>query len=283
MMKKLTALMLFAVLCSLVARAPAAERPPLVLENPLFAFDNGVGRGQMAPAEQAALLKELGYDGIGYTGATDLPTRLAAFDEAGLKVFSIYVNVMLKPSGYDIQFDVPKTVEQLKGHGTTIWLTIRGNGGKKAEESAVAAIRKIADAAAPAGLRVVLYPHAGFYVDTTGDGTRLAEKSGRDNVGTTLNLCHWLKVEPQKPLEEILDHAGDRLMMVSINGAEKDGRSWQQLIQPLDSGNFDVYGVLAELKSRGYTGPIGIQCYNVPGPPREKLTRSMAAWRAMVK
>jgi hypothetical protein len=31
-----------------------------------FVFDNGVGRGMWTPEEQAAILKQLGYDGISY-------------------------------------------------------------------------------------------------------------------------------------------------------------------------------------------------------------------------
>jgi len=269
-------------ICAFSSLVWAEDRASLEMDNPFFAFDNGVATGRLAPPEQAAMLKELGYDGIGYNTADHLPERLAAFDEAGLKVFSIYVNVMLKPDGYDIQFDVPRTVALLKGRDTRIWLTIRGHGGEKAEESALAAIREIADAAAPAGVQVVLYPHVKFYVETTDQGTRLAKLSQRPNVGTSLNLCHWLQKEPEKPLREILDRAGDRLMLVSINGAEQGGRGWDQLIQPLGSGSYDVYAVLKELKSRGYTGPIGLQCFRVPGPPREHLGKSITAWREMV-
>jgi hypothetical protein len=54
---------------------PSAPRGPT-----LFAFDNGVGRGsQWTPEKQAAVLATLGYDGIGYTGVTDLAERQRAF------------------------------------------------------------------------------------------------------------------------------------------------------------------------------------------------------------
>ena len=52
--------------------------------------------------------------------------------------------------------------------------------------------------------------------------------------------------------------------MVSINGADHTG-GWDRLIQPLDRGEFDVYGFLKTLRDLGYTGPIGLQCYMVPG------------------
>jgi len=55
-----------------------------------FAFDNGVGRGNLTPAQQAEMLKELSYAGIGYTGTTALGERQRAFDQAGLVITSLY-------------------------------------------------------------------------------------------------------------------------------------------------------------------------------------------------
>jgi len=62
-------------------RAADVANPPPV-KHAFFAFDNGVGRGQLAPAEQARILKELGYDGISYNETVDLPTdgELYRFD-----------------------------------------------------------------------------------------------------------------------------------------------------------------------------------------------------------
>ena len=54
--------------------------PQASVANPFFAFDNGTGYGRVSPEEQAAMLKELGYDGIGYTGAQQIPAMLKALD-----------------------------------------------------------------------------------------------------------------------------------------------------------------------------------------------------------
>ena len=56
---------------------------------------------------------------------------------------------------------------------------------------------------------------------------------------------------------------------------------WDRLIQTLDRGSFDVGRVLRTLKQLDYTGPIGLQCYAIPGDSRENLTRSMSAWRKL--
>ena len=59
---------------------------------PVFAFQNGVHFGKVE--QRIAVLKELGYDGIGsaHLGADlPLPARLKAYDEAGLKLFSFFL------------------------------------------------------------------------------------------------------------------------------------------------------------------------------------------------
>ena len=38
--------------------------------------------------------------------------------------------------------------------------------------------------------------------------------------------------------------------------------------------------VLARAAKMGYTGPIGLQCYGIPGDVRDNLAESMKAWRS---
>jgi len=37
------------------------------------------------------------------------------------------------------------------------------------------------------------------------------------------------------------------------------------------------------VKKVGYRGPVGLQCYRVPGPSEDHLKRSMATWRDITK
>ena len=66
---------------------PTSQKP----RSPFYAFDNGTGRGKLPLDEQAKIVKELGYDGIGYTGTQRIPEMLKALDARGLKMFSVYV------------------------------------------------------------------------------------------------------------------------------------------------------------------------------------------------
>ena len=251
------------------------------LTSPLFAFDNGTGRGRLAPQVQAKMLSELGYAGIGYTGAKGIPEMLEALDRHKLKMFSIYVGAKLGPDGPTFDPSLKQGIEALKGRDTLIWLTITGNA-PNGDDQAAKVVGQIADMAAAAGLRIALYPHVGFYVARTEDALRIAEKVGRPNVGVSVNLCHWLKLDDEKNMEPLLDAAMPRLFVVSINGADRgetNKMGWDRLIQTLDRGDFDVYRFLKVLTDLGYTGPIGLQCYALKGDIRENLERSIGAWK----
>jgi len=249
------------------------------LDNPFFAFDNGTGRGVLSPAEQAKMLKELGYEGIGYTGTGNVPAMLKALDEHDLKMFSTYVGATLGPDGGSYDPGLPAATKEFKAHGTTLWLFVRGKGN---DEQAVKLIRELAHLAAESDLEVVLYPHHGFYVQSVDDAIRLAKKVDRKNVGAAFNLCHWLREGKLDRLEEQLAAVIPHLKLVSINGADKEG-GWDRLIQTLDQGEYDVYNSVKRIRELGYTGPVGLQCYNVKGDRRENLQKSINAWKVFQK
>jgi sugar phosphate isomerase/epimerase len=263
--------------------APAAERQP---DRPggeysFFAFDNGVGRGHWSPEKQAATLAALGYDGIGYSGVEELEERMDAFARHRIRIFNLYVGARLGPEGPTLAPGLVEALPKLKNRGIALWLFVTG----KADDGEAQAIRivgEIADLAAAQGVRVVLYPHTGFYVATLSDAMRVARATGRPNVGVTFNLCHFLKVEGESGWREAVVSALPLLEFVSINGADAgDTRTmgWERLIQPLGRGTFDVARVMSTLKELGYRGPVGLQCYNVMGDQEDNLRRSMIAWQ----
>jgi sugar phosphate isomerase/epimerase len=199
-------------------------------------------------------------------------------------MFSTYVRVNLEAGNAPYDPGLPEAIQQLKGHGTALWLHVHGprSPSNALDDRAVEVIRDIAEMARASELPVVLYPHVGFYVATTKDAVRLVDKVDRDNVGASFNLCHFLKQNDARDLNDCLKHAMPKLLLVSINGADSgDTRAmgWNRLIQTLDRGTFDVTPVLRTLKEGGYKGPIGLQCYAIPGDITENLGRSIKAWR----
>ncbi len=242
---------------------------------PFFVFDNGLN----GLADPPRVLKELGYQGVGVR-ALDIGGLIQSYEQAGLKVFSTYVGCRLDQTPpYDPAFK--EQIARLKGSDVILWLTVLG--GKRGQEDAKAAtvVREIADMAAAAQLRVALYPHTGFYVATTADALRVAKQVERPNVGVSINLCHELMTEQGPQLDVTIREALPQLMVVSINGADgkQPGYSWDRLIQPLGRGDYDVCGFLKKLKTAGYKGPIGLQCYGVKGDPLENLKQSVSAWK----
>jgi sugar phosphate isomerase/epimerase len=255
---------------------------------PFFAFDNGVGRGtDITPAQQAEVLADMGYQGIGYTGVQHIPAMLKALDARGLKMFSTYVRVNLDG---EPPFDpgLPQAIEQLRGHGTALWIHVHGRRSpdNALDDRAVRVIRQIARLAAESDLPVVLYPHTGFYVADNQDALRIVRKVDRENVGTSFNLCHFLKQQDAAEMAAVVRESLPYLRLVSVNGAdsgETQSMGWDRLIQTLDRGTFDLLPLLKMLQEAGYRGPIGLQCYAVPGDMRDNLQRSIAAWRQLTE
>ncbi len=249
---------------------------------PVYAFQNGVHFN--SAEERVKVLKELGYDGIGAARVKDvlsLPQRLKLYDEARLKLFSFYVGGQLGPKGHNYGKEISQAIKDLKGRDVILELYVQGNKKANTDEQAVAFVREIADQAKESGLRIVLYPHTGFYVDTLGTAMRIARKCERDNVGVMFNLCHYLMVEPKTDLKTALTDAKPLLWQVSTCGAEKEGRSWDQLIQTLDRGSYDQAALFKLLRELGFKGNVGFQCYAIRGDSRDNLKRSIGAWNKL--
>ena len=249
-----------------------------VAANPFFAFDNGFHpKADWPPARQAALLKELGYDGIGYSGIGNLEERQKAFREKGLRIFNLYVGCHVdKPETHAPAFK--DAMRKLEGTGTDLWLTVQGPAGEF--DKAADVVGEIADAANAHGLRIAIYPHKGYLVASAEDALKIVGKAKRPNLGLTLNLCHELAAGHAARMQEIVRACAPHLFLVSINGADPAG-TWKELIQPLGEGGYDVAGFVRMLGNAGYTGPVGLQCYQISIPPQDHLARSIAAWRTI--
>ena len=243
------------------------------------------GLKQRPVAELAKLLREVGFDGAGYSILTGprLEETLRASDEAGLKVYLMQTSINLAPNAaarYDVE--VPGAIRKLKGRPAVVVVTLNGlkPGDPAGMELAVQALRELGDVAAEAGVRISAYNHVNCWNESVPFNVELVKKVNHPQVGFNFNVCHWLKVDGNKDYRPLLRANAEKLFCVTICGAQIGAQTWTNgLIQPLDQGDFDNRSLLATLREIGYGGPVGIMCYGIPGDAREYLGRSMKTWK----
>ena len=256
-------------------------------KNPFFAMDT-IARGK--PEIVVPMLEELGFAGLG--GAPGDAAMAQALSAAGLRYFNGYHTITFDAARPALDEPLRKMIEAMPG--TALWLSVARvqregaafpNSSADGDEIALARLRELAAYAAPRGVKIALYPHAGSWLERVEDAMRLAEKVNDPAVGMTFNLCHWLKVEgSERDPAPVLRAALPRLMFVTINGADAGdtkAMGWERLIRPLGEGSYDVGALLKTLRATGYEGPIGFQGYGIQGNARTVLAKTMVAWKAM--
>ena len=275
----------------LVLSAPSPAAEPA--KHLFFAYCMDTADAQKRDlAAQATMLKEVGFDGGGHCWPFEtMEERLRTLDSVGLKTVHIYATAMLPVDAPIVpEAGLRKVIPLLKDHHVQIALGIRQiRKWKKSDPAgdaeAVNLVRQIADLAQPVGATVVLYPHFDFWMEKLEDTVRLARQVDRPNVGVMFNLCHWLRAEGERDMENALRDALPLLQAVSINGcdtiAELSAANWEtgRWIQPLGKGSYPVGDVLKMLDGLGYRGPVGLQCFGIGGDARVHLSASMTAWQ----
>ncbi|MBL7224224.1 MAG: hypothetical protein ISS72_10245 [Candidatus Brocadiae bacterium] len=269
-----------AAVAGLAARGatPAERKKPMW---PFYAFDNGL-RTIKGYEDQAKLLKDLGYVGLEYhLNHQRLPEMLEALDTHGLELNAVYT---VPWAEQPVDPKLGDSIKLMKGRATRIEMGIRSKTFKKPSDpagdpQAIELMTRVSDLCGDTGPVVSVYPHAWFWTEKVDDGARLAKKIGRKNVGTNFNLVHWTWVKQSRSVEATLRDVLPHLFSVTINNGTTKGRK----IYALDQGDYDLLGFLGTVKKVGYTGPVGLQCYSVPGASEAHLKRSMAVWQALTK
>lgn len=271
--------------CLALAASPAPAGP-----NPFFVFDNGLRGETLTTIEsQLDLAKEVGFDGLSWR--TDDPARiqqvLDGAKERGLKLFVIYANLELKDGKMVYDPRLKEIIPLCQGTDTMIWPNMTSkqfkNSDPAGDDIAVAGLRELAALCEASGVRIAIYPHVNMWVHRVEDALRVVKKVDRKNVGLTFNLCHALLDEAEARIPALIEEAAPHLFVATINGADSGAskKEMPRMIQTLDRGSYDVGIVLRKLKEAGFTGPIGLQCYNIKGDSKTLLTGSMRAWRKL--
>ena len=277
------------------AAPPAATAPvrPHGGARPFFAMHTGTGGG--AIGAQADLVRELGFDGLAWDLA-DLPAARVACEERGMDVGSAYAVLRLptlaadaKPADVDaalagVLAPLRAALQALAGGPGQLWLALdRADGaanGAAGDALALAALRALLPDARATGVEIALYPHHGCWLATAADAMRVLAAAPDRHLGVCFNPCHELRATDATDLRPLLRACGERLLAVTVHGADVAGADWSTLIRPLGDGDLPLAGLLAELDALGFAGPVGLQGFGVSGPARDHLARSVAAWRA---
>jgi sugar phosphate isomerase/epimerase len=275
---------LFAYLCVL-GTLVAADRPVF------FAMDTAA---RLEPAECAQVLAELGYAGLGGRPST-AKAHAAALQSKALGFFNAYHVANFAYGETQLPADLTKAVDDLAGTGGTLWLAINKvqfpagmkMGPEYGDTVVVPQLRQLIAHASSKGVKLSLYPHAGFWAARFETCVRVANKLDDPALGVTFNLCHWLKVEGSErdPLP-LIKEALPRLNFITINGADAgdtQNLGWDKLIQPLGRGTYDVGAFVAKARAAGYRGPFGFQGYGIKMESKELLKETMEGWKKVVK
>lgn len=257
------------------------------LDNIFYCFNNGttLPNAPVGLEAQAALVKQLGYDGLaGHTEDNYYELR-EAMDKEELEMPEIYIAMNIVKGKISYHEALKGILEHSKDRDLLVALHLHADefmDNKTAgDELFVEGIRDLADFAAPLNVKIAIYPHVNFYCETLEHAINLAKQINRKNSGITLNLCHLLKVEGESGWEDKALAALPQLFMVSINGADSGNTKemdWNRLIQPLGEGSFDTFELVKLLKDNGYNGKFGLQCYNIKQDCEVALTKSINTW-----
>lgn len=257
-------------------------------QNTLSGFKNA----PQTAKEKAKLLKTIGYNGLEGFGYKDFFELKNALDKEGLGMPVNYVALNFEADGKLENTSADEIKEMIKAspQGVVIYFHLHSNSyqdDKETGDKVVAAIlQELSDYSASYGVKLCAYPHVSTYCETVAHSVKLAKMVGRKNYGAAMNLCHMLKVEGPEGIDRKVKESAPFLFAVNICGAD-DGDTkqfgWDRLIQPLGQGSFDTYRFVKSLKDNGYTGPFGLQCYNLKGDAVETLTQSLEAWKGYQK
>ncbi len=284
-MKKYPSLII--LVCTILATSLSCSTKEL--DNVFYAQNtlSGFTNAPETPQEKAGLIKSIGFDGLEGFGYNDFFALKDALEREGLKMPVNYVALPFEADGIlndSVAFQIKEMIAA-STDGEIMYFTLQSNNFKDEKEAGDQVVsrilRELSDYAASYGVRLCTYPHINTYCETVAHSVKLAVMVDRKNYGAAMNLCHLLKVEGSEGIDMKIKEFAPYLFAVNICGAD-DGDTkqfgWDRLIQPLGQGSFDTYRFVKLLIDNGYSGPIGLQCYNLKGDIVEILKGSMKTW-----
>ena len=276
------------------------------IPNPLILFNNHfVGHRRNYPYRtRLAIAADLGYDGYEFhpIEPDDDKTWVeaaAAYRASGLKRAGMYIvgKGATDEERPKLEADLERTrrmidrLAEIDPHAFVNFSVssnpvgqatpdYRDAGSAKAQprhwERTAHIIRDVDAHLAARGLSGNLYNHVWFMVDTPATELRLLREAEARVIRPGIALFHAFFHLGVPDLPAVLQQPGmERLGYFAVlNGWPKPAEPFRT--RPLDDGNIDVAAALGLIWSRGYTGPIVSQAYDLGGDAYLTAQRSLA-------
>jgi len=268
--------------------------PPTASAHPFFVYNFG-RLTESTPADQVALLRGLGYDGISLGVEDDkslqqLDEYFAAADatKGAFRIFGVYVFYRFDRT--DADRDRWKLVlDKIAGHGADLWVIFAPGLPATTDAEVAGILGTITDAAKARGVTVVLYPHNNCYFPTAESALPMVRRLDRPNLGLALHLCHELRAGNGDRIEEVAAAVAPYVRFASISGADSvvdwttPALMSSSSIKPLDEGGYDLQRYVNALRAAHYQGPVGFINHTIAEEPKDYLARSIKSWKQFEK
>jgi len=164
---------------------------------------------------------------------------------------------------------------------SVVFLTGSARGLDDARAIVVEGVKRLAEAADRAGVRIGLEPYQQVdgepwtIVSSVADAVELLEEADATDVGITFDVWHlW---NSPALYEDIAAHV-DRFTAVHVSDYREPTRGWADRVLPGD-GVADVPGILAALGRAGWRGPLDLEIFSDDGSFGTAYPDSLWAWK----
>lgn len=239
-----------------------------------FIFQTKLGTYPLAT--QCEMLAETGYQGLTVSAwSKELALLPQVKSEWGLDVGAIYLIYRRSLENF-----VTNIFESIEGTNS---IELALHSGDEVTDLDRRMLERLLPIAERRNLKIALYPHIRYGMQTTSEAVALCEEFDHENLGIVFNGYHWY-ANQEKQLEKRLDALLPWLHQVNIAGTRLSPLGWRgaATIEPLDEGEMDNFVLLGALEERGYTGRYGVLGWeSMGGDVYDNLERSQIAFRSM--
>ncbi len=244
------------------------------------------------PGEQIDRLTTIGFDGLAMnlSKSHDL-ARWQGYqlERPGTKLLCGFLTAWLDNPNEINNDHWSQVLQTLSDEGALFWCIFRK--GNAVDRSGLQSlVDAVAVRAGEFGLDLNIYPHDGealFAIQSLEEAMGYVRASSQTNIKVSAHLCHEIRAGNGDRLEEVLRAAGDKLALVSINGANQafvdNSSDWSDSIQPLSEGDFDSRLFVEALDRVGYRGPVILHTFGLASKPASHYQSSYDLWRSWVE